>query len=515
MNLRDYQLEACEAACRSWDAGNRRVLLTLATGMGKTVIFAALAQSHVAAGKGRALVITPSVELVGQAAAKIHRVTGQMPAIEQASNWSNEEESTRSDYVVACKASLVSKMRDGRKRYERLRDIGLVVVDECHYAATPDYREILDHYDGHVLGVTATPNRHDQVALEEVFHHAPYTMGIREGVDAGWLIAPKTKCLQLQSLDLSKVRSTKGDFAQASLGEAMEGDDVVYEVAEATASEAHGRKTLVFCASVDQAMKVSGVLSDRYGLRSDWVCGDKSRVPDDKREAILSSFTGDPDGVQVVCNVGVLTTGFDFPGLSHIVMARPTKSLPLFTQILGRGTRALDGVVDFEGSTPEARKAAIAASDKPTWQFTDLRDTAMAHKLVTPIDVLGGARSVEVLERAKRRINESDEPQSIDEVLDAADAEEREEAERRRLAKLAATAEFKAIDVDPFVDAFSVQHEAPAKERGARMPFGKHKGELVAKVPRDYLAFMVRKGYIRQPWLVAAVNQRLRVLETA
>ncbi len=516
MKLRDYQIEAIGATVKAWEDGNRRVLLTLATGLGKTIIFAQLAQMAVKAGKGRALVIAPSIELVGQAAAKIEMVTGERPAIEQASNWSNEDGSVRSDYIVSCKASLVSRMRDGRKRYERLRDIGLVVVDEAHYSATPDYVEILDHYDCLALGLTATPKRHDGVALEGVYGAAPFVMGIREGIDRGWLVAPETHCLQLKSLDLSKVRTNKSDFVQSALGEVMEGDDVVFEVAAATAAESGDRKTIVFCVSIDQAMKVAQVLKEHHGMAADWVCGDKSRCPDATRESILHSFTRDPAGIQTVCNVGVLTTGFDFPGLRHIVMARPTKSTPLFTQIFGRGTRALDGVVDFEGSTAETRRAAIAASGKPKWKFTDLRDASLKHQIVTPVDVLGGDKPIEVLERAKSLLNEAEEARDIDDVLDEAERHVREEEilERRRLAKLQAEAEFSRVTIDPFLDAFRVSHPSDApKERGARMPFGKHKGQLVRDIPKDYLAWMLRKNNLKAPWLKKAAEQALNAVE--
>jgi superfamily II DNA or RNA helicase len=516
VKLRDYQLDAIGATVKAWEGGDERVLLTLATGLGKTIIFAKLAQMAVQAGKGRALVIAPSIELVGQAAAKIEQVTGERPAIEQASHWSNEVGSVRSNYIVSCKASLVSQMRDGRKRYQRLQDVGLVVVDEAHYSGTPDYREILDHFDCLTLGLTATPRRHDGVSLEGVYGAAPFVMGIREGIDNGWLVGPETHCLQLQSLDLTTVRSSKGDFVQSALGKVMEGDDVVFEVAAATAAESDDRKTIVFCASIDQAMKTAQVLKEHHGMKADWVCGDKARCPDATRESILHSFTRDPAGIQTVCNVGVLTTGFDFPGLRHIVMARPTKSTPLFTQIFGRGTRALDGVVDFDGSTPETRREAIAASGKPKWKFTDLRDTSLKHKLVTPVDVLGGKHSVEVLERAKAMLNEAEEARDLDDLLDQAQRHVREEEliERARLAKLHAEAEFSRVTIDPFLDAFRVTHASDApKERGARMPYGKYKGQLVRDVPKDYLAWMQRNNKISAAWLRQAVAKTLNTVE--
>lgn len=516
MKLRDYQNDAANAACQAWDGGADRVLLVLATGLGKTIIFATLAKLWLAQDRGRVLVIAPSIELVDQAAQKIERVTGETPAIEQAANWSNEDPAVRSSVVVSCKASLVSKMPDGRRRFERLRDIGLIVIDEAHYAATQDYVDICEHFDCKALGVTATPKRHDGVRLGELFDSAPYTMGIQEGVELGWLSPPRLRCLQLASLDLTRVKTNRGDFTGSSLGAAMEDDKVVYEVAEAIAQELRGDKTLGFTASVDQAMKVAGVLCDTHGVRAEWVCGDKSRCPDAKRREILDSFRNDAGGVQVVMNCGVLTTGFDFPGLKHIVNARPTKSRTLFTQMFGRGTRTLDGVVDaLAESSPDARRAAIAASGKPHWRWTDLRDTAMQHELVTPIDVLGGTLSIQereqALELAKAEASDRDVGELIREAAEAVRA--REEAERRRLAQKKANAQFSAVDIDPFVSAFSVTHDAPAKkERGPRMPYGKHKGQLLRDVPASYLAF-IRREHNPTGWLGEAINKQLGVLE--
>jgi superfamily II DNA or RNA helicase/uncharacterized protein (DUF3820 family) len=513
MILRDYQHDAAMAAFQSFDAGNKSVLLVLATGLGKTIIFCKMAEHFVNLDRGRVLMIEPTIELVRQTSEKVHAVTGEFPAIEQANLWSNEDTFTRSNFIVACKPSLTAKMPDGRKRYERLEDIGLVIVDEAHHAATSQCKEMLDYFDCLKLCVTATPNRHDEVALGEICDDAPYIFDIRKAIDLGWLVSCATHCVQLRTLDLSSVETygKKGDFKLDQLGKAMSTEEVVFEIAEITARESGNLKTLVFCASVDEAMKVAGVLQDVYHLKADWVCGDKNRCPDDKRRSVLDSFKNDADGVQFVCNVGVLTTGFDHPGVEHIVMARPTKSLTLFTQIFGRGTRPLPGIVDFDGSEPETRKARIAQSQKPRFKFTDLRDVSLQHKLVTPLDVLGGRLSIEEREAANR-ILEGDDAKDIDEVIKEATEEVRvrEEAERRRLAAIRAKADYTTILVDPFMEGVRVV-AGTAKERGARMPFGKHKGSLVRDLPEGYLHWFI-ENMPRKPklnWLFVAMEKQI------
>ena len=168
--------------------------MELATGLGKTEIFTQLLKTWE---NGRCLVIAPYVELISQAAKKIFLRTGEQPGIEQAKNWSIETPWGRSKYVVASKDSLTSRTPP---RYERIRDVGLVVVDEAHLSITPKWKEMLDFYrnDGaKVLGVTATAKRHDQKAMLNIYDKCVYQYGIADAVKGGWLVPAKTHCVQL------------------------------------------------------------------------------------------------------------------------------------------------------------------------------------------------------------------------------------------------------------------------------------------------------------------------------
>ena len=259
-----------------------------------------------------------------------------------------------------------------------------------------------------------------------------------------------------------------------------------------------------------EAKLVAERLSDRYGLQAGWICADEQRCTKQQRHEVLKSFTEDHGGIQIVANVGCLTTGWDFPGLEHIVMARPTKSLPLYQQIFGRGTRPLQGVVDFPGSTPELRKAAIAASQKPFFRVTDLVDVSMEHKIVTSADVLGGKFTLEEVARAKADILGAAGPQQLDEALAEAKRKIREEAEveeRQRRARVAASAKYSKLNVDPF-DVYSRSAgQSSSRPKGPRMPFGKHKGLLIRDVPTGYLNWL--SGESKKGWLGDAVKAEL------
>lgn len=503
MQLRDYQTECVKAIHEEWVFHNS-VLAVLATGLGKTVIFSEIVRRWT---RGRCLIIVPQIELIHQAADKVVAATGVMPAIEQGYNRSDEKSFYRSPFIIGSKQTLTGPS----KRYQRLQDISLVVIDEAHGATTALYKEMVDYYVGkgaQVLGVTATPKRHDGVALGNIFEKCAYQLDICDAIPLGWLVSARAQCIQLKSLDLSGVAVSKTgskDFKESDLAKVMEDEKVVFEIAEVVARESENLKTAVFCASVNEARAVAELLVDRYGKRADWVCGDKLLCDDHRRKEVLESFTDDPDGVQIVCNVGVLTTGWDFPGLEHIVVARPTRSLTLYTQIFGRGTRALPGVVDFEGSTPETRRAAIAASRKPFFKLTDLRDNSLQHKLITAVDVLGGEMGLAAIKRVKEQVNKAGGPVDVDELLAAAKQAELEK-ERRRRAAVEARAEYDKVDVDPFnqYQRGSVDAAKP-KNRGPVMQFGKHKGKPLSTLPGGYLKWLANDCQLREGWFKRAV----------
>jgi len=504
---RPYQQDARIAVQSAFETVDSTII-EMATGLGKTEIFTQLMNQWE---HGRCLVIAPQITLVSQAAKKIQKRTGILPGIEQAHNWSDETPWGRSKFVVASKDTL------SRGRYERIRDVGLVVVDECHLSITRTWQKMLSHFlaDGaKVLGVTATAKRHDKRSMQNLYQGCAFQYGIRHGVDDGWLVPAETSCIQLESLDLSRV-STVGttmgrDFNLKELNTLLERYDTIYEIADVTAKETRGLKTAIYCSSVEEARMVSERLSDSYGIHSAWICSDTSRLPVEERHAALKSFTEDPNGVTHLCNVGILTTGWDFPELQAIVMARPTKSRALYTQIFGRGTRPLEGVVDFAGSCAESRKQSIKDSKKPRFKMIDLVDGALSHKIMTSPNVMEGHFDIDVIERAKEILD--DDSNDLDEALAEAGRQVREEQmqrERDEQARIRAEAQYRKLAVDPF--SRSMFDPVPQKKRrGARFPFGRYKGTLIRETPDWYLlGCMNDKPKVTTPWLKQAIRKEL------
>ena len=342
-----------------------------------------------------------------------------------------------------------------------------VLVHNCHHATARSYRDVINYYtqnnpDLKVLGVTATPDRADEQALGQLFNTVAFDYEILDAIQDGWLVPIKQQFVNINGLDFSNVRTTAGDLNGAELSALMEAETVMQGVTGAAIEIVGDKRAIVFTCSVKQAEQGAEIFNRHRANSASWVCGETNK---DKRREMLDQFkTGK---IQVVFNCGVLTEGFDDPGVEFIVMARPTKSRSLYAQMAGRGTRPLDGLVD-RFDQPEARREAIAGSAKPCCTILDFVGNSGKHKLMTSADILGGKVEEEVLSRAVAKAKKLGVAVRMDEVIDEEIKAKQKEQERRRLAdeakrsKLKAKVQFSSKTINPF-DAFDME---PVKERG-------------------------------------------------
>lgn len=465
MKYRDYQNRAIDAVFHQWK-DVRSTLLVMPTGVGKTVTFAGILQR---AYPKRALVIAHREEIVTQNADKIRLITGWNVGIEMADLHADVPEGCLfgGPQVVVSTIQTQTAGGDGLGRMSRFlpEQFGVVVIDECHRSTAATYRRVLDYYsqnpDLKILGVTATPDRADEEALGQVFESVAMDYEILDAIHDGWLVPVDQRFVVVQGLDFSGVRTTAGDLNGADLAAVMEEEKNLHGVVGPTLDIIGTRRTLVFAASVAQAERMSEVFNRHRPGCSAWICG---KTPKDARRAVLRDFS---DGkLQVVCNVGVLTEGFDNPSVEVIVMARPTKSRSLYAQMAGRAIRPLEEIAHElnDVQDPEARRAMIAASRKPRCEIVDFVGNSGRHKLITTADILGGKVSDKAKEKAVERAQKDGEPVRMDEALDTAEAEVQteEKAEAARRARLKARAQWEAQNVDPF-DTFQIQ---PDRARG-------------------------------------------------
>ena len=355
---------------------------------------------------------------------------------------------------------------DGGGRMTRFdpRLFGVVVVDEGHHGVSASYRKVLNWYTQHdavrVLGVTATPDRADEEALGQVYESVAFDYEIADAIHDGWLVPVRQQVVHVEGLDFSQCRTTGGDLNGGDLARVMEYEENLQRVVAPSVEIIGDRRTLVFAASVAHAERMCEMFNRHRAGMAAWVCG---KTDKDERKRILGDFKS--GAVQVVVNCAVLTEGFDNPAVEIVVMARPTKSRSLYAQMAGRALRPAECIARDLGDheSPDARRALIEASEKPSALLVDFAGNAGRHKLMTSVDILGGKVSDRVRELAVKRMD-GGKPMDVDEAIAAAKIEEEEERKREeaRRAKLKARAKYHVSSVDPF-DTFAI---APAPERG-------------------------------------------------
>ncbi len=460
MNLRPYQLAAADAIFKEWQ-DNDSTLVVMPTGGGKTVLFADVIRRVF---PRRALVIAHREELIFQARDKIQRVTGLNADVEMG-EYRADGGLFGSSRVVVSTIQTQCSGGDGGGRMSKFdpQRFGVLIIDEAHHATSPTYRRVIDYYRTNpalkVLGVTATPDRADEEALGQVFQSVAFDYEVLDAIHDGWLVPIEQQMVHVEGLDYSSIRTTAGDLNGGDLAAVMEAEKNLQQMASASLTIIGQRRALVFTASVKAAEMTAEIFNRHRAEMAAWVCGKTDR---DERRKVLADFAAGK--IQVVCNCGVLTEGFDDPGVEVVIMGRPTKSRSLYSQMVGRSTRPLPGVVDGP-ETADERKAAIAGSVKPSCLVVDFVGNAGKHKLVTSADILGGKVSEEALELAMARTLKAGGPVKMAEALDEAEAELQEQkrlAEAARRARLVATARFTTQTVDPF----DVLHLDPVKPRG-------------------------------------------------
>lgn len=301
ITLRPYQQECIRSIPE-----RGAYLIQLATGLGKTVIFTQMPR------RGRMLIISHREELVRQPLKYFNCKTG----VEMA----GEHAPADAEVVSASVQSLARRLGRYPDDY-----FDIVIIDECHHAAANTYRKVIDHFTPRLLlGFTATPNRADHVRLDDIFEKIIFQRDLRWGVQNGWLSDIFCRRVTI-GYDLSAVKTRGGDFAPGELDEALDGTEQA--VADAYRQYAEGA-TLIFAASVRHAQAIAAAI----GPDAVVVTGETKNRAD-----IIRDFT--EQKIKCLVNVMVFTEGTDIPLIETLIIARPTQSDSLYTQMVGRGLR--------------------------------------------------------------------------------------------------------------------------------------------------------------------------------
>jgi superfamily II DNA or RNA helicase len=469
---RSYQVKACTDAIAKLNE-HRSTLVVSPTGTGKTVTFAEIALRW-PSDMGRVLVLAHRSELIDQACEKIEFHCGERPTVEQAQNRDRRGFDGWQSKVVVGSVQTLSK--PDRLRTLNPREFGLVVCDEAHHGTAQTYLRIFDHMlrgnpDLRLLGVTATPERADGVGLgaplkwgdgerRPLFDSVAFKYELAAAIRDGWLVDIEQQFVTVQGLNFAEIRTVAGDLHEGQLEAAMMGvadartvedqkkqEAVLHRTLAPTVELAAGRPTLGFCVTVKHAQAMARI-APNYGIKAECVHG--GTPPDDRKRAINRFKAGEC----WLFGVGVFTEGFDAPNCAVVAMYRPTLSKGLYTQVLGRGTRPLPGIVDGP-ETPEERRAAIAASAKPRMTVLDFVGNSGKHTLVSSADILAGTSPPAVITAAKLAVQKASKGGPAKSMLEAIEeakvkAEEKRKAEEDRRTKLKASVTYKARTVNPF-----------------------------------------------------------------
>ena len=336
MKLRPYQKECIEAVER---AGNGRWLCQLATGMGKTVIFANIPLG------GKTLLLSHRQELVHQPLKYFTCDT----AVEMGKDKADKSNAQ----VISASVQTLSRRLSNYSSTE----FHTIIVDEAHHAASSTYRKILDHFTPErVIGFTATPNRSDGLGLESVFDRIIFKKDLKWGIENGFLSPIQCRRVNI-GYDIAGVSTRMGDYSPSELGRVVNVESCNKAIAEVVRNIAEP-PVLIFAVDVAHAEAIAKCIPGAVSL---------SAESKDRSEVVEAYKRGE---VKVLVNCALFTEGTDLPNTRTVIIARPTKSAGLYTQMVGRGTRLAEGkthclLIDCVGvsSTPICTAPSLLGLD--------------------------------------------------------------------------------------------------------------------------------------------------------
>lgn len=322
--------------------GTASVCYTLTTGGGKTTIFSYIVDG--AAARGR-LLLAHRIELVEQISAALDRGGVAHGLI------APDAPETANAVQVASVATLARRLDRWRDRFD------LVIIDECHHSIASSWRKIIESQPrAKILGVTATRGRLDGRGLGEIFDALIEGPTIAELIADRWLV-PAVVFSPAAAPDLSGGKIKMGDYDVAELRDAMGGGIVESAVAEYLRI-CPGARVILFAVDIRHGRDVVGAFV-AAGVKAAHVDGE---APAAERRALAAFARGE---IKVLSNVALFGEGFDLPALDGVIMLRPTQSLALYLQQVGRALRPAPGkdralILDFAGNAT-SRSARCAA----------------------------------------------------------------------------------------------------------------------------------------------------------
>lgn len=313
--------------------GQTIALLYHATGVGKTITAATDAKAV----GGRTLFLVNALKLASQAKETFTKVWPEATL--------GEYTGSQKDMTQTVIFATVQSISKDLEKFSPM-DFDYLIVDECHHTAANTYQKIFTYFHPKfILGLTATPERSDGEDMLELFQNVAHKMDLKTAVERGVLVP--IRCVRVKTnIDLTDVRINGIKYNSQDLESKLFIPERNQLIVDTYLKYVNGKKTVIFCASVDHAAEIAKLLRDS-GVKAEAVSG-RDRV--EVREKILKDY--ETGSTNVLCACDLLNEGWDSPHTTVLFMARPTMSKTIYLQQLGRGTRRCPGkedllVIDF------------------------------------------------------------------------------------------------------------------------------------------------------------------------
>lgn len=333
VELRDYQQDLLERAQDALAIPKARALMQLPTGGGKTRIAAALLYWWLGNGR-KAVWLTHRTELSNQTSGVLNK--SSVRAVNTLEWYVDDPAPTCQSGVVILMAQTVSRRNRFDGVWRRYNPQDLLIIDEAHHATADGWSRAIRQWPGSVVGLTATPWR---LSKTEGFDHLFDTLILGPQISdlqaQGHLANAKVLMPEPDDLILGGEIATTGDYSEAGIAGANQGREVwTAGVLRFWQQHAPDRQTIVYAVSVAHAQNLMAVFKEA-NIPAAALLGD---TPLPEREQSIKRFSD--NRLKVLVNVAVATEGFDLPDAACVVLTRPTLSLALYLQMVGRGLRA-------------------------------------------------------------------------------------------------------------------------------------------------------------------------------
>lgn len=314
MQLRPYQCSSM-STLKSAYKKSKRVLFVLSTGGGKTAIFTHIAESS----PKRVLILAHRKELIEQISERLQAPHGIIMS------------SVTPNYAERIQVGSVQSV------VKRLQYINpeFIIIDEAHHAVAGQYAKIMEAFpDVFVLGVTATPCRLDGHGLAHAFDELIEGPNIKQLIDMGYLCPAK---VYASEHEWDKIKKSAGDFDKKEAADFMLQSKITGDVVNTWRKYAEDKQTIVFCASIKHAIIMARMFT-LLGHKAEAISSENTK---EEREIIIQNFK--EKKTKLLVSVDIISEGFDVPSCEAVILLRPTKSLSLYMQQVGRGLRTFEG----------------------------------------------------------------------------------------------------------------------------------------------------------------------------